>query len=187
MGNSVSYLKEKWTVLVTLNHENMIIYYTISSDDIVTKEISSNDKSVKFKVDSNHEMFDINGSRVGKDGNFNECLSVLSKIVCDISKKWSCLNIEQKSSEDDNLLETKFEWVTTIEIPSDIKNVTYTITFDKDIIVKNVCCSTTQLSNIFNVDLEGNMTLDNVSSGQDGERDKLLSILSDMCTNLKKY
>lgn len=186
MGNTLSAAVVKndtWSILISLNQENMNIYYTINSSGKIEKRIVSEGKEVIFTVDTEREMFDVNKSRVGRDGNFSEFSYVVNKLVKTLGERWTTLALEKEVPAK----AVDFEWVITVEMPSEVKHVTYTITFDNELLVKKVSCSATQLSNVFTVHLGGSMFLGDVFSGQDGEHDKLVAVLASMIEQFYSY
>ena len=181
-------LSNEWLVTVTLDYENIRITYTINSTGLIQKKITSDDgREVIFNVNaSTREMVDLTKAHVGKDGNFDACLFALNHLVKTTISRWETIKVELSDKTMEN--EPDYRWVADLKIPSEAKVVDYTITSDNDTVVKKVTCTPTQKSTVFNVDLVGNTKMvDDTPTGSDGERDKMLDVLTMLCQTLAKY
>ena len=180
---------DSWLVTVTLDYDSIRITYTISSAGLIQKKITSDDgREVIFVVDATtREMVDLTKAHVGKDGNFDACLYALMNLVTVVKTRWDSIDVTLAEGAQ-NEMSIDYRWVTDIKVPSDAKVVDYTITSDNDTVVKKVTCTPTQKSTVFNIDLVGNAKMvDDTPTGSDGERDKMLSVLTGLCTTLAKY
>lgn len=189
MGSTSSVLtsEDSWSVIITLTYEKIEINYRISSCGLIQKKITADGREVIFHVDPiTHEMVDLTKAHVGRDGDFDDCSAVSTNLVNTVKERWSAISIEN-GVETKSLTPTT-KWVIEVKIPSESKTVDYTLTSDNEVVVKKVTCVTTQKSTIFNVDLAGDTKMvDDTPTDTDGEREKMLEVLSKLCNVLVKY
>ena len=180
-----------WSVTITLDYDALRITYVISSLGLIQKKISSEaGQEVIFNVDAvDREMVDLTKAHVGKDGNFDSCLNALTNLISTITTRWTDIKLDAEVKPIcSSAPEPDYKWVAEIKMPSDAKVVDYTITSDNATVVKKVTCVTTQKSSVFNAELAGNTNMvDPTPTGSDGERDKLLEVLTTLCNSLVKY
>lgn len=189
MGSSLSseVSTPKWSVNVTLTYEKIVINYLVNSVGLIEKKITSEGREVIFHVDAKtREMVDLSKAHVGRDGDYDDCSAILTSLINTIKGRWSTIVVEGVKEPVEHGLNGK--WVVEVKIPSDSKMVDYTLTSDNEVVVKKVTCVTTQKSTIFNVDLVGDAKMvDDTPTGTDGERDKMLEVLTSLCVTLVGY
>jgi hypothetical protein len=190
MGSAASNLlsEDTWSVIITLTYEKIVIDYHITSTGLIEKKITADGREVTFHVNpATREMVDLSKAHVGRDGDFDDCSVVLASLVATIKERWSTITVDNSAKEAKSIAPTT-KWIVDVKIPSELKTVDYTLTSDNEVVVKKVTCVSTQKSTLFNVDLSGDTKMvDETPTGTDGERDKMVDVLTKLCTVLNSY